>query len=265
MGQVAIAAKSKPTKKPVKPKTKATLTATQVLDKSIEATGGQANYDKIKTMVMTGTMELAGMGLKLEMQIFNKMPDKFLVIQKMPQIGEFKQGFDGKVGWSSDPLNGLRELTGNELVMLKRQSSINSDLKWRETYKKVEMVGVKKLETGNAYQIRITPITGKPMSQYYDTKTFLPVRADMVVESPQGTIPVEIYLLAWKTVDGIKVPVKMKAKMSMADMVANLTDIKTNVSIDDAIFAKPTTESTPEPGAPSSDRPSDEESADEPM
>jgi hypothetical protein len=233
-------------------KAKPSITAAQVMEKSIEVTGGRKAYEKIKTTVLRGTMEMVGQGLNIQFECRTKTPDKALLIVQIPGVGESRQGYDGKVGWSQDPIFGLRELSGSELAELKRQAADpTSNIKWRELYKKEELVGTKKIGSRTAYEVRLTPTTGKPITHYYDTKTFLLLRMDIVAESPQATFSVESYLSDWRVVDGVKIPHVVKISSPVGDIVMRASEVKNNVKIDDSEFAKPAAPTKPaEPPTP---------------
>lgn len=241
--------------------TAAKITAEQVLEKYVEVTGGREAYNKITSSVAKGSLEIKAQGLTGTVMIYAKNPNKFLNVMTLQGVGEMKQGYDGKIGWAQDPFSGLRTLDGPELSEMKRQADFNSSLKWRELYKKIELVGTKKLDQGEAYVIRLTLKPEKPeakegdkpkkddkakpkendktITQYYDTKTFLLLRTEMVVESPQGTFPVEVVVSDYKEVDGVKVPFVSKQKVGPAEIVLTLTEIKNNEKIDDTLFNKP--------------------------
>ena len=74
---------------------------------------------------------------------------------------------------------------------------------------------------------------------YIDANTFLMLRQDMVVEGPQGKIPLQSYIEEYRVYSGIKVPVVMRTVFPSYALVVRLSDVKTNVAIDDAKFAKP--------------------------
>lgn len=224
----------------------AALTAEQIMDKSIEASGGRTALEKIKSTHTKSAMELTGQAMKFDLEIFTKAPDKVLLIQEMPGLGQFMQGYDGKIGWSKDPFNGLREITGAELAMLKREAQSTSDIKWKELYKKAELVGTEKVNDSDAYKVQLTPEEGKPIIHYYDTKSFLLVRIDVTAESPQGNMTMESYPSDWKTVDGVKIPFMVTTKAPFGSMTMKITELKNNIEIDDSKFAKPADSKEPE-------------------
>ncbi|MBI3951065.1 MAG: DUF620 domain-containing protein [Acidobacteria bacterium] len=214
-------------------------TVEQVLEKFVAATGGRAAYEKIATMVSKGTLEIVGQGITGTIEIYAKAPNKLLLVQSITGIGEVKQGTDGQVVWSQDPFQGIRELEGVELANFKRRATFNADLKWRELYEKVELVGTEKVEDRDTYVIRLTPSVGKPITRSYDAQTFLLLREASVYEGAQGTMPGEEYPSDYRDVNGVKVAFQSRAKLPVGEVLVKLTEVKTNVEIDDAKFAKP--------------------------
>ena len=95
------------------------------------------------------------------------------------------------------------------------------------------------MEGKDAYAIRLTPTNGKPLVQYFDTQTNLMVRMDMISEGPQGTLPIESYFSDYRTVDGMKIPFQMRQKVAATELLTTVTEIKNNLPVTDAKFAKP--------------------------
>jgi zinc protease len=216
------------------------LTAQAIMGKYVAATGGAAAYAKIKSLVMSGSVEMKTQGIKGTFEMQSKDPDKLLVVINIPGFGEQREGYDGKIAWTKDPLNGVRELSGAEAEAKKLSAAFNSSVKWQELYKKFEVLGVRKVGSRSAYAVRMTPKTGRPTTNFYDTKTFLLLRSDTIVESPQGTFPTESYASDYRVVEGVKMPFVNRQRVGgIAEVLLTATEIKTNVPIDDAIFAKP--------------------------
>ena len=216
----------------------ADLTADQIIDKSIQATGGKAAYDRQKTLVMTGTIEVKMQGLKGSIVTYQKDPDKVLVVTTLPGLGDFKQGYDGKTAWAQDRLTGLRKLEGQERAAFIREAN-NSVLKWKTLYTSIKVTGKVKVGDRDTYAVKLVPKEGEPSTQYFDVETFLVLRADVVQKGPQGTMAVQNYLSDYRVVSGVKMPFMTTMKTPVGDMVLQLTSVKANTPIDDAKFAFP--------------------------
>jgi hypothetical protein len=214
------------------------LTAEQIIDKHIEATGGRAAYEKQKSLYLKGTVEFTGQSIKGKIKTYMKTPDKILVILSLEGFGDFNQGYDGKIAWSQDPINGLQTLGGMEKARLAREAG-NSILQWKQFYKSVEVVGTEKVGERNTFKVKFTPTEGKPSYQYFDKETFLVLRADTVQESAQATMDVQSYMSDYRFVGGVKMAFKSRVTMPQGEMVVQFTQAMPNYAIEDSMFAYP--------------------------
>jgi len=215
------------------------LTAEQVIEKSIEATGGRKAIEKVTSTVAKATLEIGPQRVPATLELYAKAPDKRLVITNLEGFGEVRQGCDGKGAWAQDPIRGLRVLEGAELADAQLEAIFNAELKWRELYPKVELTGKEKVGERDAYVIRFTPTSGRPVTRYFDAQNFLWLRYVATRDTPQGPMEIQVDSSDYRDVDGIKVPFQMKQIMPAAEILVTLTEIKNNVPIDDAKFAKP--------------------------
>jgi len=216
------------------------MTADEIIEKSIEFSGGRAAVDRVTSTVSKGiaTIEFAG-GVTAGVETYAKAPDKFLMIMTLGEMGQVRQGYDGKVAWSEDPQFGLRELEGEQAAQIKRQAVFHSALRWKEMFPKAEVRGKEKIGDREVWAVVLTPTEGKPVTQFFDASDFSLVRQVMKQPSDQGEIEITVDLSDYREVDGVKAPFLMKQTLPMGEISIALTEMKHNVEIDDAKFAKP--------------------------
>ena len=219
--------------------TAAEPTVDQILDKYVQAIGGRQAVEKITSRVVKGTFEVSAMGLKGEIEVYAKAPNKTLRIQNISGVGEVREGYDGKIGWSQNPMMGLREKSGAELAATARSSDIHATIKTRQLYSKLEFKGKEKVGNRETYAILATPAEGAPVKMYFDAQTGLVARIDRDVETPEGRFHVETTADDYREVDGVMIAFTMREESSVSSAVIKLTEVKHNVAIDDAKFNKP--------------------------
>jgi hypothetical protein len=214
-------------------------TVDQILDKYMQASGGRKAVEKITSRVTKGTVEFSTIGLKGEIESYAKAPNKTLTIFNLSGLGEFREGYDGKIAWSQNPMMGLREKSGAELAAIAQTSDIHAQIKTRRLYSKLEFKGKEKVENRETYVILATPAVGAPVKMYFDTQTGLMARTDLDFDNPQGHFHIESTMDDYREVDGVMISFLGRQKTSVADFVIKLTEVKHNVAIDDAKFNKP--------------------------
>jgi outer membrane lipoprotein-sorting protein len=173
-------------------------------------------------------------------EFYAKAPDKRLVVMNLEGTGELLQGFDGTVAWTKLGDGEAVEVTGPQLAEIRRESLFNAPLKWREIYAKVELKGKEKVGDRESYVVVLTPAADKPLTQYYDTQTFLLLRQAGTFNTPQGPMDIQVEFSDYRDIGGgLKAPFERKQSMPMGAITMKITELKNNVSIDDAKFAKP--------------------------
>lgn len=211
----------------------------QIIAKYVDALGGKAALEKITSRTQKGTFEIPAMGAGGSMEGYEKAPNKSLMIIEIAGFGTIQQGFDGTVAWSQDPQTGLREKTGGELNDAKLDAELYKPLKMKELYPTMIVKSKEKVGDKEAYLVEAKPAAGSPEKWYFDTQTGLLIRQDTERESPNGREMSEIYLENYKDVDGVKVPHTVRIVTPQFSITLQTTEVKQNVPIDDAKFAKP--------------------------
>src|SRR5262245_24738911 len=96
--------------------------ADEILEKYVKALGGKEAIEKTTSRSAKGSFEIEAMNLTGTFEHYQKAPDKFANLFTIPGVGGGGQVFDGAKGWDSNPMTGLRELSGEELATLKREA-----------------------------------------------------------------------------------------------------------------------------------------------
>jgi hypothetical protein len=220
---------------------KPSITADEVMEKSIAATGGREAMSKMKSMVAKGTMEIVAMGASAVSEMYAKAPDKRVSIINVDGYGEIRNGYDGKIAWNMEPQNGLAEMKGEMAMATKRESQFNGDLRWKELYSKGEVMGKEKVGDKDCWVLKLTPNEGKPVTRYYDAESGLMMKSTATVVSPEGEAEVAVEFSDYADIgNGVKMAKTMKITMpGIGDLITKYKDVTYDVEIEDAKFAMP--------------------------
>ncbi|HEX8890698.1 MAG TPA: hypothetical protein VF779_16225 [Pyrinomonadaceae bacterium] len=224
--------------------TKASLplpTVDAVLEKYVKAIGGREAVEKISSRVSKGTFELASLaGVKGQLEVYEKAPNKQVSFINIPGIGEEAEGFDGAIAWELEPDSGVvHEKTGLELASARREADFYEDIRFKELYTRLTLKGIEKVGAAQAYVLEAVPAEGSAEHFYFDTQTGLLLRRDSVEEGEEGRRATEEYFSDYRVVDGIKLPFTIHEVSPGMDFLIKISEIKHNVTIDDTKFNKP--------------------------
>ncbi len=210
-----------------------------VLDKFIAGSGGRAALQKITSINAKGTVTIEGMNLDGTIELLQKAPDKALTTVDLQGVGQQRDGFDGTVGWSEDPQNGVREKSGVELAEARRSATFGRELKMKDLYASMTVTGRENVGTRPAYVVKAETADGAPVTLYFDAESGLLVRQIATSETPQGPLQVDTTYDDFRPVDGVKRPFAIRRATSVYNVTITITDIKHNIPIDDAVFKMP--------------------------
>lgn len=220
-------------------KTAALPTVDEVIDKYVKALGGKEALEKVTSRSAKGTMEVEGMNMSGAMEMAAKAPNKATMSVELVGFGKINNSFDGTKGYASDPMSGVRELSGAELEATRRDSDFYAPLRMKQNFTKLEVKGKEKVGSADTYVIVATPTTGEPEKYYFDITTGLLVRHDITRDTVQGKMTIESYLDDYRAVDGTKVPFALRQVTPAYTINIKLTDIKHNTAVEETKFGKP--------------------------
>ncbi|HEX6123763.1 MAG TPA: serine hydrolase [Pyrinomonadaceae bacterium] len=226
------------------PERKITMTVDELMVKAIEAMGGEANWKKLTSRVVTSTIDLEQQGVKATATTWAKAPNKSATETKMIALGkEIATGwefFDGATGEEAYTFAPVQKHTGKRLEDMRIGSDFYSMFDWKSKYKTITIDRFTKVGDEEAYAVVFEPEKGSKFTEYYSTKTFLLLKRDATLPSSTSSqvIPYTIRFEDYREVDGIKLPFKqINNTAGNGDIVTIVTSVKHNVPIDDKIFA----------------------------
>lgn len=214
-------------------------TAEAVLDRFVEETGGKAAYEKLHNEEIRGTVTVAGVALSGSMISRAASPNKSRTVMEIAGLGTMEEGTDGEIAWERSAVQGPRLKTGEERAVALRMGAFNAPLRWRELYAKAEVTGAEEIEGRPCYKVLLTPPEGKPVTHFYDRESGLLAKVAMVVASPMGDVPVEIFMGDYRHVSGVRVPHSMRQRVISQEIRITIESVRYNIELPADAFEPP--------------------------
>jgi hypothetical protein len=213
-------------------------TAQQVIDRYIEATGGKAAYDSLKSRRAEGTFSMADLGVEAKMTVLMRSDDRAVVTIEVPNVGTFRQGMADGVVWTIRPTDGPRILTGAEAVATARTLRMVSEITL-DGYRDAKVLDVVALNGRAAYRMQLTALADTLETRFYDVETGLLVRTIGKTGSTLGEITVSSNFTDYEDAPPIRMPMKVQQMLPGASPESAMTKVEHNVEIADEVFALP--------------------------
>jgi len=211
-------------------------TADQLLDKYLQAVGGAAAIGKITSRVMKGSITFGDRNIPID--IFSKDPDKRILFTHTPD-GDSVTAFDGHEGWLGFPGHPAREMHGSELDAAGMDGDLHFATHLKGMFIEEQVGSAEKVGDQEAY-LMIGWREGKPpLRLYFDEKSGLLVRLVRYGETPLGLMPTQIDYADYREAGGVKIPYRWTLARPGGRFTIQVSDVKQNVPVDEAKFAKP--------------------------
>jgi outer membrane lipoprotein-sorting protein len=224
-------------------KENAGLSPDQLLDKYVQAAGGAAAIDKVTTRIMKGTIDFGGKSLPID--IYSKDPDQRIWFTHLPE-GDSVTAFNGHEGWLAAPGRpGVRPMQGSELDAASMDADLHLATHLKPMFSELRLQGTEKVGDHEAYLV-VGQREGKPPIQlYFDEQSGLLVRLVRYGETALGWLPTQIDYADYRDTNGVKIPYRWTLARPSGRFTIQVSEVKQNVPVDDAKFAKPAEEQKP--------------------
>jgi len=216
-------------------------TASQIIAKYVEFTGGAKAWANLKTMTTSG--EYNYNGIKFPFFTSAKTPNLYKF--NVPLKGKyFAQAYDGKNGWKIDAFKNETkptQLQGKDALAMMNEADVELEtplLNYRQKGYSVTLLGKEIIDGKLSYKIEFIRKNGR--KEYYffgvNSSELLMKRALSKNSELIGEI-LDTYYADYKIVDGLKLPFKATSKLKDKNvLIITLSDVKINTPIEDKEF-----------------------------
>ncbi|HVR28129.1 MAG TPA: hypothetical protein VMS86_01230 [Thermoanaerobaculia bacterium] len=212
-------------------------TPNALLARYVDALGGEVALRRHESSTRKGKMSIAAMGMEGATTVHAAAPDR-MVMNIETGMGAMNQGFNGKVGWSDNPMTGAQVLAGDQLANMKQQADFYMPLNYTRHFTSMETVEETDFNGAAAYKVRLVSSTGREALHFFDRSSSLLIGIQGVQDGPMGESEVKISFSDYKDFGGVKMPAK--TLIDVAGMqIEQTVDTVTYDDVDASAFEPP--------------------------
>ena len=214
----------------------------EIIAKNVQAHGGEAKLRAVKTMRITGKMEMGPM--EAPTTVLFERPDMVRMefsVQGMTGI----QAYDGKEGWSVMPFQGKKDaepMAADDLKELQNQADMDGPLMdYKAKGNTVEYLGKEKLEGADAYKLKVTRKNGTIETIFIDVDSGLDVKSISKTMIRGNEAEVVTTNSDFREVQGLIIPFAIESTISGTPQKQRITveKIEINPELSESQFHMP--------------------------
>ncbi|WP_458628399.1 M16 family metallopeptidase [Winogradskyella sp. PC D3.3] len=209
------------------------LTAEKVINNYVTAIGGEANLNKINTILVNSDVTIQGAPFKPKATVKQMVPNKSymeIVVEGMGAV--MQQSFNGESGYMVQQ--------GQKIVMDDKTLAAKKAEKglFPELYLDASSLELESIMTIDATDVYKVKVMNEDVAsyRYYDTKTGYLLRTEDTAEMGGQTMTTVTDYSNYKEVDGVMLPNTMKIATGPQVLSFETTEVKINEGVSDADF-----------------------------
>ena len=216
--------------------------ADQVLDKYVEALGGARRLAGITSLVAKGAYKGFDDAERSVVEMFAKAPGQRTTIIHTLSGGSTTT-YDGRAGWIAAPdvekPVPLLAITGQELDGVKLEAELFFPARIKQALGKWRVGARVVIGDREVQPVQGTTAAGATATLCFDLESGLLTRLVRFSESPVGRVVTQVDYADYREVEGVKIPFRWTVSWLDGRSTFELSDVRANVPIDAAKFAKP--------------------------
>ncbi|PZP51796.1 MAG: hypothetical protein DI598_02410 [Pseudopedobacter saltans] len=149
------------------------ISGVDILSKNIDAIGGINQLKSIQSLDFKGSLEISGM--KFNFSERKEFPNLDYIALSIDKDTILRSVFDGKSGYNQE-ISGKKSLTDDEIKERNQDNlALFNQISYLDSSKKFHLTNISKDNAGDSafYRLDIKTPSGKLISEFYDTTTFL--------------------------------------------------------------------------------------------
>jgi hypothetical protein len=213
-------------------------TAEQVVARYVAAIGGEQaiGAQQFRRLQIEMSMPAAGMTMSAEMM--QARPNKAVMNIELPGLGSVRQGYDGQVAWSINPMQGPKILEGKELADALRQYDFDANMRFSHLFRTMESVGRAEVNGEPCVNVRMVTESGDEVLNCFADDDGLLVGAVVKSSTESGQMESTITFHDYRDFGGLKMPTRTFMSV-MGQQVEMTVKAMSTDPIDASVFELP--------------------------
>jgi len=226
-------------------------TADEIISNYLENTGGEDNWKAVKNIKFVGSINFGNMQLPIEM--YQTANGKTLTKADVQGQDFYQEVFDGETLWGTNQMTMAAEKSDAEATAnykLNMNDFPDSFVDYKSKNYTVELLGKETIDGTETFKIKLVkePMTIDGASvedisfYYFETENFVPIVLEEELTSGPGKgMVMQIKFSDYQEAGGLYFPfsISQGVKDQPGSSSINITDIKTNIELDETMFAFP--------------------------
>jgi len=181
---------------------------------------------------------MGSLGTAGEIVAAGAAPARVALHMTLPGLGEISSGYNGEVGWSMNPMEGPRLLSGPELAQARDEADFDSNLRGPSVVDSMRTLERTEVDGHDCWKVRLVWKSGRETFDCYDVDSGYLVATMLTTQTAMGSIEAVITFDDYTDYDGIMLPRTTRQRAFGQEMTVRLKSVEFG-NVADSVFALP--------------------------
>ena len=200
--------------------------ARSIIDRHLKAVGGRDAVLAHSSTRAAGTFSVPSQGMTGAIEVFAAKPNKSMIKINIPGVGDILEGYDGKHGWTVNPMTGPMLLEGKQLEEKRFDADFHGELHDDSRYQSITTLERSEFDGRQCYKLRLVKKDGSEEFEFYDVATGLKAGRIATRETPMGSVTGTAVETDYKKFGKLLQPTTVKNTMMNMQQVITITSIE---------------------------------------
>ena len=199
--------------------------AAGILAKYGTAAGSQAIL-KSAAISTKGGLSMPAAGMEATFEMVQIAPNRMQMVTTIPGMGAINIGYDGTIGWSVNPMQGPRLLTGKELDQMRDEADPRMIARSPELYSALETVADTTMGGQQCFLVKLNWKSGRETFDCFSGATGLVVASKSIQQTAMGEIPVTTLYSDYKKFGDMTLATRTVLEVMGQQQVVTITSVE---------------------------------------
>jgi len=210
------------------------LLADEILTNAINARGGTRAASEIHSFRAKGTMDLdPGPLAASPAELCASRPNMFRLLLHCrslldPKLGNYESGFDGQTAWEVQPGAAPEVLKGEKLKQSWDGAAFFAWYDDPRDFQSAKCLGESVFDGHNCYAMRLRTASGRWVTHYYDSSSFLLIGSTELIESGTGRVLNKSHFSGYRAFNGFLFPTLLEEESQENRSVLRVDSVEVN-------------------------------------
>lgn len=200
--------------------------AKDIVARHVEAIGGEAAQRKMHSVRSRGTVTMVAQGISGEIDMYAARPNKSLLRVRIEGVGTFEDGFDGKIGWSLNAIEGPSLVTDRALKERADDSWFDAVLHGSDHVREITVLGRDTFDGRPAFKLKVVSVAGTEQVEYFDEERGYQIGYEASRATPLGIVPVTNVMRDYKAYGGLHMPTTLVQRTLGFEQILTVTEVE---------------------------------------